>query len=52
MVRRINNALLRADQITTAEGDADRADWLAPIVADAEAGFGGAAQRVRADEAR
>ncbi|MCS4503210.1 Isocitrate lyase [wastewater metagenome] len=40
VVQRINNALLRADQITTAEGD-DSVDWLAPIVADAEAGFGG-----------
>nr|BFE58523.1 isocitrate lyase [Dactylosporangium thailandense] len=40
VVRRINNALLRAAQITTAEGDADT-EWLAPIVADAEAGFGG-----------
>ena len=41
VVRRINNALLRADQITWSEGD-DRAPyWLAPIVADAEAGFGG-----------
>jgi isocitrate lyase len=41
VVRRINNALLRADQITWAEGDAHRPHWLAPIVADAEAGFGG-----------
>ena len=41
VVRRINNALLRADQITWAEGDAARPHWLAPIVADAEAGFGG-----------
>ncbi|MFY1583832.1 isocitrate lyase [Micromonospora sp. WMMD734] len=41
VVRRINNALLRAGQITTAEGDDDGVDWLAPIVADAEAGFGG-----------
>jgi isocitrate lyase len=41
-VRRINNALLRADQITWAEsGGTDRQYWLAPIVADAEAGFGG-----------
>jgi isocitrate lyase len=41
VVRRINNALMRADQISLASGaDADR-DWLAPIVADAEAGFGG-----------
>jgi isocitrate lyase len=42
VVRRINNALLRADQITWAESGNDRAPyWLAPIVADAEAGFGG-----------
>ncbi|GAA3286879.1 isocitrate lyase [Dactylosporangium vinaceum] len=40
VVRRINNALLRAAQITTAEGDT-QTEWLAPIVADAEAGFGG-----------
>ncbi len=43
VVRRINNALLRADQITWAEsGNAGAPHWLAPIVADAEAGFGGA----------
>jgi len=41
VVRRINNALLRADQITWSEGDDDAPHWLAPIVADAEAGFGG-----------
>jgi isocitrate lyase len=40
MVRRLNNALLRADQIDWAEGSAET-DWLVPIVADAEAGFGG-----------
>src|SRR5262245_33421729 len=40
LVRRINNALLRADQIHCAEGDRS-IDWLVPIVADAEAGFGG-----------
>ena len=40
VVRRMNNALLRADQIDWSEGRTD-ADWLAPIVADAEAGFGG-----------
>jgi isocitrate lyase len=40
VVRRINNTLLRADQIHHAEGD-DSIDWLVPIVADAEAGFGG-----------
>ncbi len=41
VVRRINNALLRADQISAGENGTDRRDWLAPIVADAEAGFGG-----------
>jgi isocitrate lyase len=41
VVRRINNALRRADQIAHAEGD-DNTYWVAPIVADAEAGFGGA----------
>ncbi|GGQ17863.1 isocitrate lyase [Streptosporangium pseudovulgare] len=41
VVRRINNALLRADQITWSEGDGNAPHWLAPIVADAEAGFGG-----------
>jgi isocitrate lyase len=42
VVRRINNALLRADQITWSESQNDEAPyWLAPIVADAEAGFGG-----------
>ena len=40
VVRRINQALLRADQIEHAEGGAQR-NWLAPIIADAEAGFGG-----------
>ena len=40
VVRRINNALRRADQIAWSSGTLDR-DWLAPIVADAEAGFGG-----------
>jgi isocitrate lyase len=40
VVRRINNTLVRADQICHAEGD-DSIDWLQPIVADAEAGFGG-----------
>src|SRR5512134_1480210 len=40
LARRINGALLRADQIAHAEGD-DETYWLAPIVADAEAGFGG-----------
>ncbi len=40
VVKKINQALLRADQIEHAEGGATRY-WLAPIVADAEAGFGG-----------
>lgn len=40
LVRRINNALLRTDQIHHLAGD-DSVDWLIPIVADAEAGFGG-----------
>ncbi|WP_210367266.1 isocitrate lyase [Bacillus sp. REN3] len=40
VVKRINQALQRADQITHSEGD-DSVDWFAPIVADAEAGFGG-----------
>jgi isocitrate lyase len=39
LVRRINNALLRADQISWAEGRED-IPWLAPLVADADAGFG------------
>ncbi|KIH98903.1 Isocitrate lyase [Streptomonospora alba] len=41
VVRRINNALMRADEITWSEGDEDAPHWMAPIVADAEAGFGG-----------
>ena len=40
LVRRINKALRRADQIQHAEGQ-DGPDWLVPMVADAEAGFGG-----------
>ncbi|MES2964397.1 MAG: isocitrate lyase [Bdellovibrionota bacterium] len=40
VVRRLNNALTRADQIEKCEGKNER-DWYAPIVADAEAGFGG-----------
>ncbi len=40
VVRRINRTLLRADQLHHAEGD-DSIDWMQPIVADAEAGFGG-----------
>ncbi|MDO5617333.1 isocitrate lyase [Kocuria sp.] len=41
VVRRINNALMRADQIEHAEGIHTVDDWMVPIVADAEAGFGG-----------
>ena len=40
VVKRINQALQRADQIHYSEGN-DEIDWFAPIVADAEAGFGG-----------
>ncbi|WP_042357544.1 isocitrate lyase [Bacillus rubiinfantis] len=40
VVKRINQALQRADQISHTEGD-NSIDWFAPIVADAEAGFGG-----------
>ena len=40
VVKRINNTLLRADQLNHAEGN-DQVDYLQPIVADAEAGFGG-----------
>jgi isocitrate lyase len=40
LVRRINNALLRADQIWHQEGR-NGIDWIVPLVADAEAGFGG-----------
>ena len=40
VVKRINNTLLRADQLSHAEGD-NSIDYLQPIVADAEAGFGG-----------
>ena len=40
VVRKINRTLLRADQIHHAEGN-DKIDWMQPIVADAEAGFGG-----------
>lgn len=41
VVKRINQALQRADQIDHAEGRNDGFDWFAPIVADMEAGFGG-----------
>lgn len=40
VVKRINNALLRRDQIQSVNGEVWR-DWMAPIIADAEAGFGG-----------
>lgn len=40
LVQRLNNALMRADQIEWSEGTVTR-DWMVPIVADAEAGFGG-----------
>lgn len=40
LVRRLNNSLLRADQIDYAESESHR-DWFVPIMADAEAGFGG-----------
>jgi isocitrate/methylisocitrate lyase len=42
LVRRLNNALLRAGQVEAVEGR--KVDWLLPIVADAEAGFGGPLQ--------
>ncbi len=42
VVRRINNALLRADEIAKVEGDTSVDNWVVPIVADGEAGFGGA----------
>ncbi len=41
VVRKVNATLMRADQIQHAEGEGD-IEWMAPIVADAEAGFGGA----------
>jgi len=42
LVRRLNNALMRADQIQRAEGNGQAVgDWYVPILADAEAGFGG-----------
>jgi isocitrate lyase len=40
VVKRINQALHRADQIDSVEGNSSK-DWMVPIVADAEAGFGG-----------
>lgn len=41
VVKRLNNALMRADQVEFAEGGGAQRDWMVPIVADAEAGFGG-----------
>jgi isocitrate lyase len=41
VVKRINNALRRSDQIQTMEGKGETTDYFAPIIADAEAGFGG-----------
>jgi isocitrate lyase len=41
VVRRLNNALQRADQVEWAERGGRQRDWMVPIVADAEAGFGG-----------
>ena len=42
VVRRINNALRRCDQIARMEDAGDTTEWMAPVIADAEAGFGGA----------
>ena len=41
VVRRINQALLRADEVEAVEGKRGAHEWFAPIIADAEAGFGG-----------
>ncbi len=41
LVKRINNALLRAEQIDTLDGKQSISNWVVPLVADAEAGFGG-----------
>jgi isocitrate lyase len=41
LVRRVNHALLRAEQVERVEGGGPSRDWLVPVVADAEAGFGG-----------
>ena len=41
LVKRINNALMRADQVQKVEGTVSDTYWYAPIIADAEAGFGG-----------
>src|ERR1700731_5416642 len=45
LVKRVNRALLRADQVESAEGKSNGVYWFAPIVADAEAGFGGSLKR-------
>src|SRR2546430_2660807 len=50
IIRRINNALLRADQIDHTDGTIG-IDWLPPIVADAEAGFGGPLNEVEPSKA-
>src|SRR6202165_1889260 len=47
LVKRLNRALMRADQIESAEGKKSGTYWLAPIVADAEAGFGGSLDAYR-----
>ena len=49
VARRINQALSRADQIHHAQGKNGMC-WFAPLIADAEAGFGGSLERLRADE--
>ena len=49
LCRRINRTFQRADQIEHSEGGA-KIDWFVPIVADAEAGFGGPAELVRDHE--
>ncbi len=49
LAQRINNALLRADQIYSVN-DKNGIYWFAPIVADAESGFGGNSERLRTDE--
>lgn len=41
VVKKINNALIRRDQIQSVNGEINKIDYLVPIVADAEAGFGG-----------
>src|SRR4051794_11464246 len=51
VVKRINQALQRADQIQHAEGKGD-IDWVAPIIADAETGFCGALEVFRVNETK